>query len=481
MSKKKSPFFHGARGVDDAPRRACAFIVIPNFAHLAEAYGPSFASGVSREIKRRLCAGFVTDEETDLVCLRDDCFLLRANDAFSSGDLDQRAHASEQIELLLAALSGEPVRLQGIAALVHVHADWIPLSNPAPLSSAEIELLSWAWAAQPLPGAQEREDWRQRYRADMDVAVRVSEALAAGSVELRWQPIVDAHRGAATFYREARTRLEPGPDPQAFLAPGLFMPSLERLGLARMFDRSMVCRVVEVLRLQPDARLAINISAQSATLDHWWASLLNRMRGDPALAQRLVVEINGRVPLADLNLAREFCAQLQQHGCRIAIDDFGGSGIDLGELQACRPDIVKLDTAFIRGARESESGRSSLRDMLGLCRRLAPHVIVDGIDQENDLRLALQAGARWLQGYYLGGGDVPARVTQERQEVAHSPLGAGARTTSGFRVSDRIAPVLRVVVGPALGVLADIRSVGVLHGRRIRAESAGTDLIGDLR
>jgi EAL domain-containing protein (putative c-di-GMP-specific phosphodiesterase class I) len=398
--------------------RSCAFVVIPNFAHLRDAYGLPFALCVSHEIKSRICLQFVDCESTDLVCLRDDCFLLWTNNAFARRGFSDLCGPSESLERLLAALGG-PVRAHGIAALPHVHADWIPAPDPDFLSSSEIELLSWAWAAQPWAAEQRKDAAGANYRSDMAVAVRVSEALAAGRNALWWQPVIDAHAAAATFYREACARFEPAcGESLGDFAPSAFMPCLERLGLTRTFDRQMAHAVVEALRLQPTAVMAVNISAQSATLDHWWASLLCMLAADATLARRLIVEISGRLALPDLASAREFCVQLRRCGCRVAVDDFGVGALRLEGLEACRPDIVKLDASFVRGARDGEAGRDSLLDMLQMCRRVTPHVVVDGIDGEGDLQSALKAGARWMQGYYLGSPDVPARSGPDSRRQA---------------------------------------------------------------
>jgi EAL domain-containing protein (putative c-di-GMP-specific phosphodiesterase class I) len=36
--------------------------------------------------------------------------------------------------------------------------------------------------------------------------------------------------------------------------------------------------------------------------------------------------------------------------------------------------------------------------MLALCGSFAPSIVVDGIEREEDIRVALEAGAEWLQG-----------------------------------------------------------------------------------
>jgi EAL domain-containing protein (putative c-di-GMP-specific phosphodiesterase class I) len=199
------------------------------------------------------------------------------------------------------------------------------------------------------------------------------------------------------------------------------MPCLQRLGLARVFDRLVVRHVLDELRRQPSVCVGVSIFAQSARLDHWWASLLSTLQSQPALASSLTVEISDGMAFSNLESVRDFCARLRSCGCRIAIKDFGVGTGNLAAVQACHPDIVKLDASFPRRARESEFGRECLRDMLTLCAHLASHVVVDGVEREEDMDVALDAGARWLQGYYLHDAEEPVRLASRTNLVQRGP------------------------------------------------------------
>lgn len=410
-----------------ATRRACAFVFVANLPLLAEAYGQDFASAASLEIQRRLCANFVVSPSSDMARLRDDCFLLWHNEAFECAIFEGRApgefprtmrRASRPIEALLAVLGAEPVRAGGIAALVQLHADWIDVCPPEQLGASEIELA--LWTAQPFPEAHETraDGWRQLYRADMDMAVRLSEATRGEELTFSWRPVVQPGSAATVLYREGRTRVASGRGEQGLLESDVFMPCLQRLGLTRAFDRTVMRHAVAALRMQPSAHIGVSISAQGVRVDHWWASLLAVLDKEPALASRLVIEIVDSAALPDFEAARDFCVQLQLRGCRIAIRDFGSGADNLAAVQACRPDIVKLDAALLRRAREGAFGRECLRDMLSLCSHLAPHVVVDGIERDDDLHIASQAGAQWMQGFGVRGAERHARIG--------SPVGGDA-------------------------------------------------------
>ncbi|WP_280807188.1 EAL domain-containing protein [Variovorax boronicumulans] len=418
-SGSAAPVFKAPKARPAVPaRRACAFVFIANLPHLVEAYGLDFAISVSCEVKRRLCASFLTSVQADLACLRDDCFLLWSNDAFANSEPRPQQPASAELEMLLAIVGGEPIHALGMTAMAQLHADWIEMRPPEQLGASEIELT--LWTAQPFPDSQENytDGWRQFYRADMDVAVRVSEALQAERLDLAWRPVVDAYALETTFYRQAHPRFAPRPGQPASLAPEVFMPCLQRLGLVRVFDRLAVRLVLDALRRQPSARMAVSVFAQSARIDHWWASLLSALQSEPSLAARLIVEISDGMEFSNLESVRDFCIRLRSLGCRIAIKGFGAGTGNLTAMQACRPDIVKLEAAFLRRARESDFGRECLRGMLALCAHLASHVVVDGVEREEDMHVASEAGAQWLQGYYLRDAEeafLPASRTQPLQ------------------------------------------------------------------
>ena len=385
-----------------APLRACAFVFIANLPQLMEVYGAEFALHASIEIKYRLLTSFVSLADADLAMLRHDCFLLWSNPAFPVEDGQARQGASARLERLLTDLGGMPVQLRDTRALVQLHVGWSDAPSPGRMSQAEVELR--LWAAQPAPDFQlaQTEGWQRLYREDMDVALQVSDALHARRLAIEWHPVVGAPAQAAAFaaplYHEARFHTEGEPHAAALLRSELFMPCLQRLGLVRTFDHLAAGRVVRQLRLGGTVRLGLSISAQSARRDHWWASLMALLRREPELAARLVVEIAGEPTLPDLEAVRDFCLQLQLCGCRVAIKHFGGDSGNLAAAKVCRPDIIKLDPVFIRRAREDRFGRELLEEMLAMCGSFAPSIVVDGIEREEDIRVALEAGAEWLQG-----------------------------------------------------------------------------------
>lgn len=408
----------------------CIFVFIGNSPHLAQSFSEDFAAAVSRELRTRLSVFAAATAFHQVTEVREDCFLLWSPDAGPGPGYGGSPSVSENIEHLLADISAEPVRFEGMVALPELHAGWIEVSNPRGMDAAEIDLI--LWAAQPSPSLEEvrAEDWRTGYRADMAIAVQVWEAARNGRLRTRWQPVVDVYASAATLYRESCVHVVPEPGQHTPSLPGTFMPCLERLRLTRAFDRQVAHQVLETLRQQPGANLGVNLSAHSARLDHWWAVLLEDLAREPLLAKRLVVEIDcARAQVQDAEAVRDFCRCLSAYGCRIAMDAFGPGSAGLTFLQACKPDIVKLEAAFVRRACESQFGFEGLQDMLALCSRLARRTVVGGIDRAADLQVAMRAGAQWLQGHFLGDAEVPTR----RHSLTTPSTGGGMDASNRSR------------------------------------------------
>ncbi|MBB1602692.1 hypothetical protein A9977_21915 [Variovorax sp. UMC13] len=413
----------------------CVFVFIGNAPHLAQAFSEGLAEAVSQEVGHRLRALAMATVGPRVVQIRDDCFLLWSHDAEAGGPCVGSPRVSEDIEHLLSEISAEPVCFDGLVALPELHAGWIEVSDPRTLDATEIDLILWAAQQSPSLDDVRAEDWRAGYRADMAIAVRVWEAARTGRLQTRWQAVVDAHAGGATLYRESCVHVPPTPEHHSFLAPGTYLPCLERLRLTRAFDRCVAHQVLDTLRQRPGANMGLNLSAHSARLDHWWALFLERLSREPLLARRLVVEVDcARAPLQDAEAVRDFCRCLAAYGCRIAMDAFGSGVAGLTFVQACKPDIVKLEAAFVRRAGENPFGFESLKDMLALCARLARRTVVDGIDREADLHVAMRAGAQWLQGCYLGGAQAPARhPAPVRRGVASTAPAVRATASASMR------------------------------------------------
>ncbi len=291
--------------------------------------------------------------------------------------LDVSCKAWSELEMTVHAVASTPVSVGGIAVVVR-----LCFGNP-PLETGSDAVL-------PFDKAQ--------YRADMKVIARVYSAINKGKILLAEQPVTDASKASNTLYRECLLRVV---DKEGqLLMPAEYIPAMERLGLTRAFDREVVKMLMGNLRRRKGEVLGCNISGLSAVNDLWWNSLLSKLAFDRDLARRLVIEITETAMPPDMDRATAFVDAVRATGARVALDDYGAGFSTTSFTQPAGVDIVKIDRSFL--GLSVPADEEILSNLIGKARVLGDVVVVEGVETEEDLELALRVGARWFQGYLFG-------------------------------------------------------------------------------
>ncbi|RMH51405.1 MAG: bifunctional diguanylate cyclase/phosphodiesterase [Zetaproteobacteria bacterium] len=252
-------------------------------------------------------------------------------------------------------------------------------------------------AAQP-PAARVR---------DARVAVeRLRDALAEGRVLPYFQPILStADRRPVACEVVARKQSRDG----RVLPAMEFIETVERAGLARSLDRSIVDGALEVLheRMQhhpADAvpPLFINLSPQEIRGRSLLGFAEQRCAELGIPPEKVVFEMAERAVVAELGAVRGFLANLRNRGFRFALDDFGSGYNAFHYLRELRFDFVKIDGAFIRGVVDSQVDALLVRHLAAICRGLGMVTIAEHVEEEEIMAAVTEMGIDYAQGFHLG-------------------------------------------------------------------------------
>ncbi len=166
-----------------------------------------------------------------------------------------------------------------------------------------------------------------------------------------------------------------------------------------------LCRALHLRNFQNlgehDAMIFINAYPAAAIEDprhpRAFAQMIEKYAIDPA---RIVIEIleTGVTDEAQLIDAVSLYRRL---GCRIAIDDFGVGYSNFDRLWRLRPDFVKIDRSVIVSATREAHAKLVLAQMINLIQQCGAKVVVEGVETRGQALTALEAGADYLQGYYM--------------------------------------------------------------------------------
>jgi diguanylate cyclase (GGDEF)-like protein len=231
---------------------------------------------------------------------------------------------------------------------------------------------------------------------------RLARAMREDVFELHYQPMTDLRNGRH-FASEALLRWNR--DGEVVSASG-FVPMAESNGQIRQLGRLVLDMLAEDLRTAPvlpaGFRVAVNLSvpelADPAVIDMLTAGEL------AAFIEGLTIEVTEGVMLADHVGAIDNLGRLREAGATIALDDFGAGFANVEALAGLRPDLIKVDRAFIhRAGRGDTSGVAFLQAARAIGEAIGAQVLAEGIETSRELEVVTEMGINLGQGHYLGG------------------------------------------------------------------------------
>jgi EAL domain-containing protein (putative c-di-GMP-specific phosphodiesterase class I) len=223
------------------------------------------------------------------------------------------------------------------------------------------------------------------------------EASFPAALEAFWmayQPIVRAADGRL-FGHEALLRSD---DPR-FPSPVALFGAAERLGRVAELGRAVRARIAKREDEEENRGMVfVNVHPGELADDH----LLHPAAPLSRLASGVALEITERAGLDGIPNLRGRVAALRRLGYWIGVDDLGAGYAGLTSFATLEPDIVKLDMALVREAHREPVKRRLIGSICGLCHELGILVVAEGIESEEERRVAVAEGCDLLQGYLIG-------------------------------------------------------------------------------
>lgn len=152
--------------------------------------------------------------------------------------------------------------------------------------------------------------------------------------------------------------------------------------------------------------------------------LMTRHLGDFELEPGLLVcEITEQA--ADDHVLASLVREMRRDGIRIAIDDFGTGHSTEARINLLAPDIVKIDGAWFGALCRHATAERFFRPLVGMLQERGAKVLVEGIENAQHLRVALEGGADLLQGFHLARPALAGTIFKEEPLSVDALLDAG--------------------------------------------------------
>jgi EAL domain-containing protein (putative c-di-GMP-specific phosphodiesterase class I) len=144
------------------------------------------------------------------------------------------------------------------------------------------------------------------------------------------------------------------------------------------------------------------MSARSIGYPRWMRTLKRGIGQDPAIAERLILEITESSAMLVPELVMSFMHDLRKKGISFALDDFGSGFTSFRYLCDFCFDILKIDGQFIRGIADNPDNQVLTGALISIAEQFDMVTVAESVEHPRDAAFLEQIGVDCLQGYYFG-------------------------------------------------------------------------------
>jgi diguanylate cyclase (GGDEF)-like protein len=244
-----------------------------------------------------------------------------------------------------------------------------------------------------------KRDMDKRLQARRALELDMRAAVTEGQFELHYQPIIRLDDGRVSGF-EALVRWN---HPQRGQIPPLqFISLAEETGLILPLGEWVLRTACAQAAGWPvPVSVAVNLSPAQFKGGHLVQIALNALASSSLPPDRLDLEITESVFLQDEPATLTTLHQLRGLGVRISMDDFGTGYSSLAYLRNFPFDKIKIDRSFVRDMLDRDDCRAIVRAVAGLACTLGISTVIEGVETEEQVKMAKMEGCNEAQGFYF--------------------------------------------------------------------------------
>ncbi|CAH1218704.1 putative EAL-domain containing protein YkuI [Paenibacillus allorhizoplanae] len=124
--------------------------------------------------------------------------------------------------------------------------------------------------------------------------------------------------------------------------------------------------------------------------------LLKKYKINPS---RIVIEITEEEFTGKLQELTWIVELYREFGCTIAIDDVGSGFSNFDRIASLQPKILKVDLNILKKSIVHDGYKAVMQSFSIVSAQIGASLLVEGVETKQELRSALQVGARYVQGF----------------------------------------------------------------------------------
>ena len=246
---------------------------------------------------------------------------------------------------------------------------------------------------------------------------RILTAIESGEMDCLFQPIYSLPESRIVG-AEALVRWKKG---GTLIPPDQFLPYIENTASITKLDLWIAERALSAVSasgiLPDDFYVSVNAAPIDLITPGFVKSICGVIARTGSSPNRVRMEITETAAVKEFKRVNKTLGKLRDAGFQIYIDDFGEGHSSIRYLREFGVNAVKLDKVYIMDLENSDEARSLVTGFIQLAHGIGLQAIVEGVEEESQLRFLEAAGADFIQGYLIGA-PMPLRDLERRVDEA---------------------------------------------------------------
>ncbi|MDW0114453.1 EAL domain-containing protein [Sporosarcina saromensis] len=182
-------------------------------------------------------------------------------------------------------------------------------------------------------------------------------------------------------------------------------------------------------------RASINVSLKQLKNPAFLQAIHSQLQEADLDAKWIDIEITENYKLDDEETLQRLI-ELQRNGFSLSLDDFGTGYNSLSNLQAIKPNKIKLDQLFIKELLTNKGSKSIISSVMQMAKELDVVVIAEGIETEEQKNILIDLHCDYLQGFLFSRPVTSSNVEKllERQWKPEETQHSGRENRKYFRL-----------------------------------------------
>jgi len=374
-------------------RTESSFLLIINiddFKEINDFFGHSAGDRLLKNFTRRIQAYLDTYPDTRFYHLRADEFSILYDTEISKEDLERYSlRLINLIEDMQFALDEHTVRIR-----VSIGAT---LDMIDPLEKADMALKKARRMKRAYLLYDESDSIKKEYKANLEWAVKIKDAIATDRIIPYYQPIFDTKTKKIISY-ESLMRLKEKDG--TVVTPYYFLEIAKKARLYPALTKIMIEKSCKHFS-QLSSSFSINLSFNDMTNPDITSFIKQHIK-KYGVEEKIIFEILESEGIENYEEIAVFIKEMHNLGCKIAIDDFGSGYSNYEHLLKLHIDFIKIDGSLIKNIDQDANARIIVQTILDFAHKLNIETVAEFVHNQAILSNVKKLGIKRSQGFFLG-------------------------------------------------------------------------------